>query len=289
MRESEIGRAILAEHRSLLDVLANRERLRALPEGSLGRVYLAFMEHEGLTADGLADAADEGYQQRSFDPDVRTFADWARDSHDLWHVLTGYGRDPLGELCLLGVLYSQIRTPGTAFIALLGLLQVPFEYPGAPSIRAVMQGFSIGRRAQWMIAQDWEALLALPIDEVREQLGLERPTYYEQSAPLHDASRSRSRAAAAQAVRSRPTRSERKFRAARRSRAKREPPGKGGERRPEGGRAKAGPCTGLAIVGSHARRQGAHQALRGSRRGRCAGVRGPCRRDPGPGRPERRG
>src|SRR6267142_6174760 len=106
MRESEIGRAILAERRSLLDVLANRERLRALPEGSLGRIYLAFMEREGLTADGLAAAADEGYRQRSFDPDVRTFADWARDSHDLWHVLTGYGRDPLGELCLLGVLYS---------------------------------------------------------------------------------------------------------------------------------------------------------------------------------------
>jgi ubiquinone biosynthesis protein COQ4 len=113
MRESPIGRAILAERRSLLDVLADRDRLRALPEGSLGRIYLAFMEREGLSADGLAAASDEGYQQRSFDPDVRTFADWARDSHDLWHVLTGYGRDPLGELCLLGVLYSQIRNPGT--------------------------------------------------------------------------------------------------------------------------------------------------------------------------------
>jgi len=76
MRGSAIGRAILAERRSLLDVLANRERLRALPEGSLGRIYLAFMEREGLTADGLAAAADEGYRQRSFDPDVRTFADW---------------------------------------------------------------------------------------------------------------------------------------------------------------------------------------------------------------------
>jgi len=62
-------------------------------------------------------------------------------------VLTGYGRDPLGELCLLGVLYSQIRNAGTAFIALLGLLQVPFEYPGAPSIRAVMQASGSTPRA----------------------------------------------------------------------------------------------------------------------------------------------
>jgi ubiquinone biosynthesis protein COQ4 len=180
--------------------IRNVERLRALPEGSLGRIYLAFMAREGITANGLAAAADEGYSQRSTDPDVRTFAVWARDSHDLWHVLTGYGRDPLGELCLLGVLHSQIYNPGTAFIALLGLLQVPFEYPGAPSVRAVLQGFAIGRRAEWMIAQDWEALLELPIDEVRARLGLARPTYYERSAPLHDAARSRSRAAASQAV-----------------------------------------------------------------------------------------
>jgi len=200
LRESAVGRSILAERRNLRDVLANRDRLRALPEGSLGRVYLAFMEREGLSADGLATASDEGYSQRSPDPDVVTFGDWARDSHDLWHVLTGYGRDPLGELCLLGVLYSQIGNAGTAFIALLGLLQVPFEYPGAPAIRAVLQGFQIGRSAQWMIAQDWEPLLARPIDEVRAQLGLARPTYYERSAPLHDAARSRSRAAAAQSI-----------------------------------------------------------------------------------------
>jgi ubiquinone biosynthesis protein COQ4 len=200
MRESAIGRAILAERRSMLGVLSDRERLRALPEGSLGRVYLAFMEREGLSADGLADAAEQGYQRRSPNPNLRTFGDWARDSHDLWHVLTGYGRDPLGELCLLGVLYSQIRNPGTAFIALLGLTQAPAEYPGAPSIRAVLQGFWIGLRARWMIALDWEALLARPIEEVRSELRLGRPTYYERSVPLHDAARSRSRAASGQAL-----------------------------------------------------------------------------------------
>ena len=117
----------------------------------------------------------------------------------MWHVLTGYGRDPLGELCLLGVLYSQIRSRGTGFIALLGLLQVPFEYPGAPAIRAVLQGFRIGRNAESLMAQDWEALLARPFEEVRSELALERPTYYERSRPMHEASRSKSRAAVASA------------------------------------------------------------------------------------------
>ena len=198
MRESEIGRRILEERRSMQGVLADREKLRALPEGSLGRVYLTFMEREGLTAEGLAQAADDGYGgSRRTDPDVVTVSDWARDSHDLWHVLTGYGRDPLGELCLLGVLYSQVRTLGTGFIALLGLLRVPYEYPGAPCVRAVLQGFRIGRDAEWMLAQDWEALLARPFEQVREELNIERPTWYEQALPLHDPSRSNSKAAQA--------------------------------------------------------------------------------------------
>ena len=127
MRESLVGRQILDERRDMLDVLADRERLRTLPEGSLGRVYLEFMEREGLSAEGLAEASESGHSPGS-DSDERIFGNWARDSHDLWHVLTGYGRDPLGELCLLGVLYSQIGNLGTAFIALLGLVQIPFEY-----------------------------------------------------------------------------------------------------------------------------------------------------------------
>jgi len=200
MKQSAIGREILVEERSLLPILKDRERLRTLPEDSLGRAYLAFMESEGLSADGLAAASEEGYEPREVDADVRTFGNLARDSHDLWHVLTGYGRDPLGELCLLGVLYSQTHSLGTGFIALLGLLRIPFEYPGAPSIRAVLQGFAIGRQSEWLIAQDWEALLERPLEGVREELGIERPTFYETSRPLHMASRSNSRAAVASAA-----------------------------------------------------------------------------------------
>ena len=197
MKQTAIGRQIIEEERSLLEVLSNREHLRTLPEASLGRTYLAFMESEGLSADGLAEAADEGYGDREFDPEMHTFKAWARDSHDLWHVLTGYGRDPLGELCLLGVLYSQTRSRGTGFIALLGLFQVRFEYPGAPSIRAVFQGFRMGRNAESLMAQDWEALLPRPLHEVRSELGLKQPSYYERSRPMHDVSRSKSRAAIA--------------------------------------------------------------------------------------------
>ena len=174
MRESEIGRAILAERRSLLDVLADRERLRALPDGSLGRVYLAFMEREGLTADGLAAAADEGYRQRTFDPDVRTFADWARDSHDLWHVLTGYGRDEAGESANLAFTYGQTRSRGAGILAvtaaLIGMKTHPIGWP-----RYLYRAWRRGRRAAMLPVAPWEDLLPRPLALVRQSLGVEPP------------------------------------------------------------------------------------------------------------------
>ena len=51
-----------------------------------------------------------------------------------------------------------------------------------------------------LMAQDWEVLLARPFDEVRIELGLEPPTFYLRSRPMHDASRSKSRAAVAEAI-----------------------------------------------------------------------------------------
>ncbi len=199
MKQSEIGRKILSERRSLIHVLSDRERLRTLPDGTLGRAYLEFMEREGLSADGLAAAAEEGYQHAKSDPEIATYSNWVRDSHDLWHVLTGYGRDPLGELALLGVLYSQARNPGTAFIALLALPKIAKAYPGAPAIRTVLQGFRTGLRAEWLIAQDWEDLLTRPIDKVRAELHIDRPSYYERSLPMFDASSSNSEVAASSA------------------------------------------------------------------------------------------
>lgn len=203
MRSTETGRRILDERRNMLAILSDRDRLRGLPEGSLGRVYLDFMEREGLTADGLAKASVEGYRERYADADARTLDEWGRDSHDLWHVVTGYGRDPLGEICLLGFSYSQVGHRGAAFMALLGMTTVYFEYPGAPSIRALVEGFRNGRAAEFMIPQDWEAWLREPIDEVRRALRIRTPSFYRQSLPFHDPSRSKSKAARERAASSR--------------------------------------------------------------------------------------
>lgn len=195
MRQSAFGRTILSKKSSLVPILADHSRLRQLPEGSLGRAYLDFMESENLSADGLVEAADEGHQTEGIDPEITAYANRVRDSHDIWHVLTGYGRDPLGELALLGVMYSQVKNLGMAFIALLALPNIAKTYPGAPTKRAVLQGFRTGRRAKWLVAQDWETLLAYPLESVRTTLQIDPPSYYLRCLPNFDAASSNSDAA----------------------------------------------------------------------------------------------
>ena len=50
------GRRVIEEKLDLLSTLQDREALRAMPEGSLGRAYLEFVESENLSADGLVAA-----------------------------------------------------------------------------------------------------------------------------------------------------------------------------------------------------------------------------------------
>ena len=101
-----------------------------------------------------------------------------RDAHDLWHVSTGYGRDGLGELCLLAVTWRQLGNPGILVIILFGYLVSRKEAPGLGIGRAIMEGFRLGRLAKGLPGAHWEHLLTQPLEDVRAALGIRTPTRY---------------------------------------------------------------------------------------------------------------
>ncbi|MDE1172514.1 MAG: Coq4 family protein [Parvibaculaceae bacterium] len=173
------GAAILREERSLLETLSNVGYLRSLPPESLGRHYLAFMQGENLTADGLVEASQDGPDLSALPPAARLFGNRMRDMHDLWHVTTGYGRDGLGELSLLAFTYAQGHNRGIGAIVLFGMRSLSSDHPGTGVWRAVLEGHRLGRKAQWMPAADWEHLLTRPLAEVRQTLGLTPPVQYQ--------------------------------------------------------------------------------------------------------------
>lgn len=162
------GRELLRERPSLLPLLADRERLRALPDGSLGRAYLSFMESESISADGLV-AASQANGDRDAPPAERFVAERLRDSHDLWHAITGYRGDVKGEASLLAFSLAQTGNPGLLAIVLLGLVR----FRSREVTDLVLGGLKRGMRAADLTTVRWEALLAQPLDEVRRQLRVE--------------------------------------------------------------------------------------------------------------------
>ena len=174
---SPVGASVVSERRQLLDRLQDCAALAALPDGSLGRTYLAFMEGEQLTADGLVEASEAG-RLGAVSPTAVLFRNRMRDMHDLTHVVTGYGRDGLGELCLLAFMFRHTGNLGGALIALMGLGKFVKHGAGRPARRALFEAFAHGGQARWLPGQDWEALLALPLDEVRRQINIVGPVRY---------------------------------------------------------------------------------------------------------------
>jgi ubiquinone biosynthesis protein COQ4 len=174
---SVTGAAVLHQRRRLLDTLTDQAALAALPQGSFGRTYFAFMEEENLSANGLVQASQD-WDRDPLPPDVALFRERMRDAHDLTHVLTGYGRDPLGELCLLAFMYAHTRNLGMALIVAMSWSRLP---PAAR--RAVTEGWRNGRKVRWLQDQDFEALLPRPLDEVRRELGMLAPLRYRAVVP----------------------------------------------------------------------------------------------------------
>ena len=175
-RQTETGRAVLGEHRRLLDRLSDRASLAALPAGTLGRAYFDFMAAENLSAEGLVEAS--RVERPPATDDVTLFRERNREMHDLLHVVTGYGRDPLGEACLVAFSYAQTGLKGFVVIAVYAGRRIARARPGQPVWRAIFEGYRHGRSAGWLPGADWEALLAQPVDAVRAQFAVRPATYY---------------------------------------------------------------------------------------------------------------
>ena len=168
-------RRLMASPGDTRQVFAIFRALRGLPDGSVGRAYLAFMEEENLSADGLVEASRTAdWDTDVVPPEMDFFRRRMRDSHDLTHILTGYGRDPLGELCLLAFRYRHTRNLGMAFM-------VAMSWPRVPEIAkaAVKEGWRNGAKATWFQNLDFEALLGRNLAEVRAELGIAPPKAYQ--------------------------------------------------------------------------------------------------------------
>ncbi len=174
LKRRPTGARLLREQPNIVPLLADREGLRALPDGSLGRAYLAFVESEGISPQGILEASAAGETGRR----AKAFSyvhQRMRDTHDLWHAVTGYKGDVVGELALLAFTLAQNWNFAVATIILAGVV----KGLGHQEVGLILNGYRRGRAAAWFPAQEWESLLALPLEEVRRRLNVDAPPVYE--------------------------------------------------------------------------------------------------------------
>lgn len=150
--------------------------------GTVGAAYRDFREARGFTAEGLADEARKVGPLVDAQHPVIWYSRRIRDIHDVWHVLTGYETDALGEACVVSFSYAQTRNLGFAFIGWGAAREIQREARSVPARRAVWQAYRNGRAARWLPGLDYEALFERPLEAVRAQLNI-RPASIYQAVP----------------------------------------------------------------------------------------------------------
>lgn len=180
---SPAGGRIAYEREEFCRRLSDTAWLNSFGPGTVGEAYRNFIAPRGLTAEGLAD---ESRKLADSDVDAPHPLAWygrrLRDVHDIWHVLTGYGTDGLGEACVVAFSYSQTRSLGFALIAHAGAHQYEKIGNGHPYRKAVMEAFRNGKAAAWLPELDYPALFAENLEAARARLGIKPPVTY-QSIP----------------------------------------------------------------------------------------------------------
>ncbi|KPP93263.1 Coq4 family protein [Erythrobacter sp. HL-111] len=183
------GQRFLDSGEDIPAMLDDHARWADLPENSVAQRYIAFMKREGLSAAGLVAESRKWAPPESLPKDLtQWYFDRLRDTHDLFHVLTGYGRDALGEASLLGFSYSQNHNKGLLFIAYAGARQIKkVSRTKAPLFGAVREGQRNGRAAAKIAHQDIAALMREDIDEARARLGIAKPVIYRECLRILEA------------------------------------------------------------------------------------------------------
>lgn len=171
------GGRIAYERQELAERLMDDAWLDAFAPGTVGAAYRDFIRSEELSAEGLAEVSRINGNEVDIQHPYAWFGRRTRDVHDIWHILSGYHRDGLGEACLVAFSYAQTKGLGWALIALGAVSRS--RGSDYPHTKAIWQGYKRGKAAAWLLGEDYERLMNEPLEAARKRLGITPATIYE--------------------------------------------------------------------------------------------------------------
>lgn len=172
MRAHPEGRRLLSGRVPLPPGVLDPELLRDLPEDTLGHHYWAHCRRHHIDPRVISEESQAVAKDFPATDDHRYVYDRYRDSHDLWHIVTGWGLDMAGEAGIIAWTYAQTRNKGYLLIFLLNAAMCARR--GRWDVfRTCWKGYRHGCRTPLLLAVDWHDHLDRPLDEVRRELGIE--------------------------------------------------------------------------------------------------------------------
>ncbi|MBW4667307.1 MAG: hypothetical protein KME60_07655 [Cyanomargarita calcarea GSE-NOS-MK-12-04C] len=140
--------------------------LAKLPSGSLGRCFAEYIQQTGFDPNY--------YRALPITDDTNYILTRLRQTHDIWHLVTGLGSTVNAELGLQAFCLAQIRIPLPILLIAGGLLRTLFTHPEELGLllEQIAIGYRMGAKAKPFLAQKWEQNWDKPLAQLREELNV---------------------------------------------------------------------------------------------------------------------
>ena len=146
------------------------DELEKLAPHTLGGAYARQMKAQGLRPDY--------YQEAKPRTRMQFLRQRMRQTHDIWHVLTGLGTDEFDEVCIQGFYAGQYTSSMAAIIGAGAMLKSIARGRFGELQRhvdAFCEGYCAGKRAEPLLAVKWEELWGETIDSLRRRYRIDLP------------------------------------------------------------------------------------------------------------------
>ena len=165
LASTDEGRAVLRDKPRITP--ASVARLAQLPPDTLGGAYHCFLSFHDYSP------ASRRPPRFLSSPMHAYVVQRYRETHDVWHVLTGCNTTVQGELTQKVFEHAQLGLPS----ALLNVLVGQTRLDGPSRATLWKDGWQWGRRcsssSEWLLGQYWERHWEVGLEEMRQRLNIE--------------------------------------------------------------------------------------------------------------------
>ena len=142
------------------------DALLQYPQDSLGYAYASRLKQAGfqVLAAEVKINSDTSYVENRW-----------QQTHDIWHVITGFDTSEIGEIGLQAFYLAQFQLPLASLLIANALISATLLQPEAlsPLLSAIAQGWKMGQTAKPLIAQKWEQAWEKPVAVWQTELNVQ--------------------------------------------------------------------------------------------------------------------